>query len=88
MPCSSCSSHAGFAHSRQPSQGKFLGDYTTGPDDFEMLQMVWYRGSDVTIKEQREKGHSTQHFVEGGHEQYVSEQCLRHLPRTSVRDSS
>jgi hypothetical protein len=37
---------------------------------FEMAQMVWYRGSCVAIKEQGEKGHSTQNIVEEGNKQY------------------
>jgi hypothetical protein len=36
---------------------------------FEMVQMVWYCGSGVAIKEQGKQGHSTQHIVVGGHEQ-------------------
>ncbi len=37
---------------------------------FEMMQMVWYRGSGVAVKEQGEKGHSAQHIVEGCYEEY------------------
>ena len=37
---------------------------------FEMAQMVWYSGSGVALKDQGEKGPSTQNIVEGGHEQY------------------
>ncbi len=33
---------------------------------FEMAQMVWYRGSSVAVKEQEEKGHSTQNIGRGG----------------------
>jgi hypothetical protein len=34
---------------------------------FEMAQMVWYRGGGVAVKEQGEKGHSTQ-SIGRGHE--------------------
>jgi hypothetical protein len=37
---------------------------------FEMAQMVWYRGSGVTVQEQGEKGHSPQHIVERGNKLY------------------